>query len=71
MRSLQRRLQELEAKDPSRLKRWHRVIQYEDEGQTEQEAIAEYEAENGPIGEDDCLVVRIIKPGFRPDAQPA
>lgn len=39
-------------------KPWHRIIV--DAEQTEDEAIAAYEAENGPIGDDESFIVRIM-----------
>jgi hypothetical protein len=66
MRSLRNRVQALEDpdggkglpawKDPN-YKPWHRIIQWED--QTEAEAVAAYEAENGPLG-DDNRILRVI-----------
>ncbi|NYH96287.1 hypothetical protein [Novosphingobium marinum] len=40
-------------------KAWHRIIVRL--GQTEAEARAAYEAENGPLGDDECLIVRIFQ----------
>lgn len=40
-------------------KPWHRLIV--DVGETEDEAIARYEAEHGPIGDDHRLIVRIVE----------
>ena len=46
---------------PKPPERWHTLIQHI--GETEEEAIAEYEAENGPIGLDDHLIIhRIVAP---------
>ena len=67
MRSIARRVQALEGgssnlpawKDPN-WKPWKRIIQRE--GQTQEEAVAAYEAENGPLGEDDCFIIRVIMP---------
>lgn len=37
---------------------WRQVIQKI--GQTQEQAIAEHEAANGPLGDDACLIVRIM-----------
>lgn len=63
-----KRLAALEQAQPSSTPRWHCVCRYEDE--SEADAIAAYEAENGPI-EDSSVVRRVFisKPGIRPDVQ--
>ena len=63
---LKRRLRELERKTSGGFKPWHRIIQ--EAGQTEAEARVAYEAKNGPIGDGDCLIVRILTPGLKPAA---
>lgn len=39
-------------------KPWHRIIARD--GETEDEAIAAYEAESGPLGKDRCFIVRVL-----------
>lgn len=59
---LGRRLDALERADLGGFAPWVRIIQYED--QTEDEAIAVYEAEQGPIGDSNAILRVIIrKPG--------
>ncbi|RIV75626.1 hypothetical protein [Pelagerythrobacter aerophilus] len=61
MRSLKRRLDALDrAANPPAFKPWHRIIL--DEGQSEEDGIAAYEAEHGPLGEDSCFFIRFISP---------
>jgi hypothetical protein len=50
--------------DPPTFKPWHRVMV--DTGQTEEEAIAAYEAENGLLRDDCYFIVRVIEPGSAP-----
>lgn len=54
---LKQRVEALENGDSSQFKPWHCVVQ--DVGETEQQAFARYETENGPIG-DDRGVLRVI-----------
>lgn len=59
---LKRRVEALENRTDGAFVPWVRVIQYED--QSEADAMAKHEAENGPIG--DCnRILRVIirKPG--------
>lgn len=53
-----RRVAALESRTSGGFKAWHRVFQ--EVGQTEEEAIAAYEAENGPLGDYPNFIVRII-----------
>lgn len=39
-------------------KPWHRIIAAV--GETEEQAIARYEAEHGPLGDDSCFIIRFI-----------
>ncbi|MEO6151655.1 MAG: hypothetical protein ABIT09_07725 [Croceibacterium sp.] len=66
MKALEKRLEELERRmTPEPAKRWHRILQYED--QTQEQAVAAYEAQNGPIGDDNTILrVIISKPGPAP-----
>lgn len=66
MKALRRRLEALERAAPTRRPRWHCLRRYEDE--TDDDAVAAYEAANGPIG-DGNVIMRVIvtKPGLRPD----
>jgi len=57
-RGLTRRVADLEMRKGAGLKRWHRVMQYV--GQTQDEAIAAYEQEQGPIGADDGTILRVF-----------
>lgn len=61
-----RRIEALEQADRQSSSRWHCIRRYEDE--TDQQAIEAYEAERGPIG-DDNVIMRVIinKPGDRPN----
>lgn len=56
------RLYKLEkAMKPCKPEFWHRIIQ--DIGETQEEAIAEYEAKNGRIGKNEnTLIRRIVAP---------
>lgn len=65
MNALGKRLAALEQAQPSAMPRWHCLRRYEDE--TDADAVAAYEAENGPIG-DGNVIMRVIisKPGSRP-----
>ena len=56
---LKRRVDELEAVQVGH-KAYHCIIQRAD--QTEEEAVAAYEAENGPIGDDGRILRVIIRP---------
>ncbi len=64
MNALGKRLTALERSQPSAMPRWHCLRRYESE--SEADAVAAYEAENGPI-EAGKVVMRIIikKPGGR------
>ncbi|WP_267386169.1 hypothetical protein [Sphingomonas sp. GC_Shp_3] len=64
MNPLGKRLTALEHAQPSATPRWYCLRRYEDE--SEADAVAAYEAENGPIG-DGNVVMRVIvsKPGTR------
>ena len=53
----ERRVAVLEQAQPTSTPRWHRLRRYEDE--SEADAVAAYEAENGPIG-DGNVVMRVI-----------
>lgn len=66
-RSLARRMEELE-RQTCGAKKWHVIIRHAD--QTEEDAIAAYEADNGPIGPDDGSMLWVIvrKPTPRPAA---
>ena len=64
MRHLGRRLTELEKIANPASKRWHRVMV--DVAEDEDEAIAAYEEEHGPICDDNVFVVRFVKPGSLP-----
>jgi alkylated DNA nucleotide flippase Atl1 len=58
-REIARRVSALEhAANPDVFKPWHRIMV--DDGQTEEEAIAAYQAEHGPLGNDDCFVIRFF-----------
>jgi hypothetical protein len=57
--SLIRRLAMLELRmDPPAPKVWHQLIV--DIGDTEDRVRAQYESEHGPLGDDPCIVWRII-----------
>jgi len=62
-----RRVQALEQAHRPGSSRWHCIRRYENE--TDQQAIEVYEAEHGPIG-DDNVIMRVIvsKPGERPES---
>jgi len=57
---LKRRVEDLESRTLGGFKRWHQITQKEYQGETEEQAVAKYEAANGPIGDDECLFVRIV-----------
>ena len=56
-RSLARRTEELERQNCG-AKKWHVIIRRAD--QTEEEAVAAYEADHGPIGPDDGSILYVI-----------
>lgn len=56
MNRLTKRLSALETNNATAFRPWHRV--FLEDGQTEEEAIAAYEAENGPVGDDACWIIR-------------
>ena len=58
MARLTQRLEALERRLAPPLKRWHRILCFE--GQTESEAIAAYEAANGRIGPDDGSILSVV-----------
>ena len=60
MGALGRRVEALEAARHTGFRPWHRVLVNEDEGQTEAEAFAAFEAEHGPLGDDPCFIVRAV-----------
>jgi len=61
MKILNKRLSELELRSGTVSGRWHRIIQHI--GQTFDDALAHYQACNGPVLEDDHLIVRkIVEP---------
>ena len=62
---LKGRIDALEKRCLDDLKPWHQVIQRV--GQTEEEAMAQFEAEHGPIGDDNCIIIRIVAPPVRQD----
>jgi hypothetical protein len=65
MSGLSKRLVALEEAQPTPAPRWHCLRRYDDE--SEAEAIAAYEADNGPIGEGNVIMHVIIRtPGERP-----
>lgn len=68
MTPLGKRLVALEQAQPSSSPRWHRLLRHENE--TDEQAVAVYEAEHGPIG-DGKVVMRVIvsKPGERPGTE--
>lgn len=55
--SLHRRIADLEARAPAHAPQWVRILQYE--GQTEEGAVAAYEAEHGPI-DNKRVILRVI-----------
>jgi hypothetical protein len=67
MKTIANRIAALEQAQPSASPRWHRLLRYENE--TDDQAVAVYEAQHGPIG-DGRVVMRVIisKPVDRPDA---
>ena len=58
MRNLKTRIQALEGRSLEGLRRWHRIIV--GDGQTEAEARAAYEAENGKVAAPDYWIVRVV-----------
>lgn len=66
MTALTKRVVALETKIEPPKSRWVRMVRYQ--GETDAEAVAAYEAEHGPIG-DDRVVMRVVvnKPGNRSD----
>ena len=65
MNALGQRLAALERAQPSAMPRWHCLRRYVNESQAD--AVAAYEAENGPIeGGNTVMRVIINKPGRRP-----
>lgn len=65
MTPLGKRIVALEQSRPSARPRWHCLRRYE--GETNDQAVAAYETEHGPIG-DGHVIMRVIvnKPGERP-----
>jgi hypothetical protein len=65
MTPLGKRIVALEQLRPSSRPRWHSLCRYE--GETDEQAVAAYESEHGPIG-DGNVIMRVIisKPGTRP-----
>lgn len=57
MNALGKRLAVLEQAQPTTMPRWHCLRRYEDE--TDADAVATYEAENGPVG-DGNVIMRVI-----------
>lgn len=68
MKTIANRIAALEQAQPSASPRWHRLLRYENE--TDEQAVAVYEAAHGPIG-DGKVVMRVIvsKPGERPGTE--
>ncbi|MBK7162636.1 MAG: hypothetical protein IPH79_09135 [Sphingomonadales bacterium] len=58
MKILNKRLSELELRAGSASGRWHRIIQHI--GQSFDDALAHYQACNGPVAEGDSLIVRKV-----------
>lgn len=58
--NLKRRVSALEEASGSALRPWHRVTV--DDGQTEEAAIAAYEAEYGAIGADNVILRTYVSP---------
>lgn len=58
MKILTKRLSELEARVGDASGRWHRIIQHL--GQSFDDALAQYQACNGPVAEGDNLIVRKV-----------
>lgn len=56
--NMKRRVAELEARSIAGAKRWHVIRRWSD--QTEDDAVAAYEANSGPIGPDDGSILRVI-----------
>lgn len=55
---LSNRVEALEQAAGQGLKRWVRVVQ--SLGQTQEAAIATWEADNGPVGDSNIMVVKIV-----------
>lgn len=67
MRKIGERLSALERKRPVGSQKWHRIHRYE--GETQEQVVAAYEAEHGPIGSDNVILRVIVgKPDCRPAA---
>lgn len=58
MKILTKRLMELEARTGAASGRWHRIMQHI--GQSFDDALAQYQACNGPVQEGDSLIVRTV-----------
>lgn len=58
MKALHRRLSVLEQRGSDMVRPWLQIIQ--DIGQTEEEARAAYEKEHGAIGDDPCIIWRVV-----------
>lgn len=58
MKILNKRMSELELRNGAVSGRWHRVIQHI--GQKFSDALAQYQACNGPVAECDSLIVRKV-----------
>ena len=58
-RSLKSRIEALEAQRVDRFKVWHRLLI--EPGETEEDVRATYEAKHGPIGEDGCIIWRVVE----------
>ena len=56
MKTLNKRLSELESQSGASTGRWHRIIQHI--GQSFDDALAQYQACNGPVPEGDNIIVR-------------
>lgn len=56
---LKRRVNDLEARGSGRFKAWHRIIQHI--GETQEQAIAKYQAEHGSLGDDPHFIVRVVQ----------
>jgi len=63
---LSTRVRDLEQRMSPNIKRWVRILRYED--QSVEQATAAYEAENGPIDDSLGVILRVIvnKPGAAP-----
>lgn len=59
---LKPRLDALEAQMAPACQRWVRIFQHA--GQTQEQAIAAYEAEHGPIGDASVILRVSVKPSF-------